>query len=178
LLKLTVPGVPDFYQGTEFWDLSLVDPDNRRPVDFDARKATLDDTPLVTLARSWRDGRIKQAMIARALAARRSHPQVFSEGSYEPLAARGEHADRVVAFARRAAGDTVIVVAPRIASSLLQNSSINFAAGAWKDTAIATGGNDLFVDVLRHAPVRSSAQMLLRELLSELPVCLLISRKA
>ena len=77
LLKLTVPGVPDFYQGTEFWDQSLVDPDNRRPVDFARRIDALeaDETP-VALAAQWRDGRVKQAVIRRALALRREVPDV------------------------------------------------------------------------------------------------------
>ena len=101
LLKLTVPGVPDIYQGTEFWDFSLVDPDNRRPVDFAARAAGLDAAPLADLAAHWRDGRIKQAVIARTLALRRERPALFADGSYEPIAVRGEHADRVIAFARR-----------------------------------------------------------------------------
>src|SRR5262252_7965121 len=66
LLKLTAPGVPDIYQGTEYWDLSLVDPDNRRPVDFCARSKSLCAGSIIELARQWRDGRIKQAVIARA----------------------------------------------------------------------------------------------------------------
>src|SRR5262249_39452424 len=74
LLRLTVPGVPDLYQGCELWDFSLVDPDNRRPVDFAKRSAALDDADLEVLAGSWRDGRLKQALIARLLAMRRAMP--------------------------------------------------------------------------------------------------------
>ena len=82
LLKLTVPGVPDIYQGAEFWDLSMVDPDNRRPVDFTRRFAALnaDATP-VALAACWRDGRVKQALIHRALAVRREVPSCSHAGS-------------------------------------------------------------------------------------------------
>ncbi|WP_261402369.1 hypothetical protein [Chenggangzhangella methanolivorans] len=101
LLKLTIPGVPDTYQGVEFWDLSLVDPDNRRPVDFAAREAALGkaETPLEAAAH-WRDGAVKQALIAATLAERARSPRLFSEGSYEPLEIEGPDADHVVAFAR------------------------------------------------------------------------------
>ena len=101
LLKLTVPGVPDIYQGTEFWDFSLVDPDNRRPVDFARARPQARRGPPEDLAQTWRDGRIKQALIARTLALRRSTPELFAEGSYEPLEVRGTFADHVIAFARR-----------------------------------------------------------------------------
>src|ERR1700760_2070658 len=97
-LKATLPGVPDFYQGTEFWDLSLVDPDNRRPVDFAARTLPVAaDWP--ALAQTWRDGRIKLALTAALLAARRSHANVFA-GEYQPLEVEGRHRDEIVAFAR------------------------------------------------------------------------------
>src|ERR1700721_599416 len=100
-LKSMMPGVPDFYQGTEFWDLSLVDPDNRRPVDFDVRSTALANPQgPKALARTWHDGRIKQAVIARCLAARRANALLFASGEYIPLIARGPVADHVVAYAR------------------------------------------------------------------------------
>src|SRR5207244_7479270 len=74
LLKLTAPGVPDVYQGTDYWDLSLVDPDNRRPIDFALRMASLEARPLDALAASLQDGRIRQALTARALAVRSAPP--------------------------------------------------------------------------------------------------------
>src|SRR6202035_595973 len=91
LLKLTVPGVPDLYQGTEFWDLSLVDPDNRRPVDYDAREAALakldeatnEPATIVTdVLATWHDGRIKQLLIARLLRLRADFPDLFAAGAY------------------------------------------------------------------------------------------------
>jgi maltooligosyltrehalose synthase len=108
LIKLTAPGVPDFYQGTELWDLSLVDPDNRRPVNFEQRDRMLrqlDETGDVDwgdLLREWRDGRIKLAITARALRTRRADGELFGTGDYVPLAASEERADDVVAFGRRA----------------------------------------------------------------------------
>jgi (1->4)-alpha-D-glucan 1-alpha-D-glucosylmutase len=115
-LKATLPGVPDFYQGTELWDFSLVDPDNRRLVDFAARTAalrSLDEPDWRELAQNWRDGRIKLACTRQFLALRAALPRVFTEGSYHPLQVKGAHADRVIAFARRHDRNAVIVAVGR-----------------------------------------------------------------
>ena len=123
LLKLTCPGVPDFYQGTELWDFSLVDPDNRRPVDFARRAALLGELEsraggdlralAAELLEARRDGRVKLYLIWQALAARRRHPALQPGGDYRPLAVTGARAEHVCAFARVAADDHVVVVAPR-----------------------------------------------------------------
>jgi (1->4)-alpha-D-glucan 1-alpha-D-glucosylmutase len=116
-LKATMPGVPDFYQGTEFWDLSLVDPDNRRPVDFAARANAL--AALETegawghLAESWSDGRIKLALTHRLRSLRRTLAHVFTGGDYAPLPVSGRDADHIIAFARQRGGDGVLVIAAR-----------------------------------------------------------------
>jgi (1->4)-alpha-D-glucan 1-alpha-D-glucosylmutase len=101
-LKILLPGVPDFYQGAELWDLSLVDPDNRRPVDFSSRRSFLAESPLPsdTLASRWQDGRIKLAVTHALLALRQGLPDLFRYGTYEPIEAAGPHAGHVVAFAR------------------------------------------------------------------------------
>jgi (1->4)-alpha-D-glucan 1-alpha-D-glucosylmutase len=115
-LKATLPGVPDFYQGTEFWDLSLVDPDNRRPVDFSARHAalgTLDNPDWNHLIKSWPDGQLKLAWTRHLLKLRNELPDVFARGDYQPLQVRGAHADHVVAFARRHGRAAAIVVVGR-----------------------------------------------------------------
>ncbi|QJI29183.1 malto-oligosyltrehalose synthase [Pseudomonas sp. ADAK18] len=139
LLRLTVPGVPDVYQGNEFWDFSLVDPDNRRPVDFNARQQALESpADIDELMLHWRDGRIKQALIAQVLNLRREHPQVFSLGSYEPLDVVGEHADRVVAFCREYQGTRLLVVVPRWPHRLLDNGVYpQVRAQIWGDTRVA-----------------------------------------
>ena len=111
-LKATMPGVPDFYQGTESWDLSLVDPDNRRPVDFAGREAmlaALEAPDWKALAESWRDGRLKFAWTRHLLRLRNEMAGVFTSGDYEPLAVSGPHRDHVVAFARRHGREAVIV---------------------------------------------------------------------
>lgn len=136
LLKLTIPGVPDFYQGTEFWDMSLVDPDNRRPVDFAARSRSLEaDGSLTSLAANWRDGRIKQALIHKALSARRKSPSLFGQGSYIPLEAEGEGAEHVLAFARRHADAAALVVTCRL-SATWPEGSILVPTGLWGDTRL------------------------------------------
>jgi len=174
LLKLTVPGVPDIYQGTDFWDFSLVDPDNRRPVDFAARIAGLEPTPLLDLVTDWRDGRIKQAVIARTLAFRQEQPALFAAGSYEPVTVHGEHSDRVVAFARRLGSEIMVVVAPRIASSLLETGAIRFAPGAWTDTALGLEAGETLLDPFSMKKFRGNAQIAIGELLDRMPVSLLI----
>ena len=125
LVKVTAPGVPDFYQGTELWDLSLVDPDNRRPVDWALRRRLLDDLVKeidgtqnpVGLARSLvetrEDGRIKLYLTRQTLAFRRTRPFLFERGTYRPLEAQGPLAEHVCAFARVADGGAALTVVPR-----------------------------------------------------------------
>lgn len=114
-LKATLPGVPDFYQGTELWDLSFVDPDNRRPVDFAARAVLAATTTLhwQELATDWRDGRIKLAWTRHLLRLRAEYAGVFTHGAYRPLEVEGRHRDHVIAFARQRGRDAVIVVVAR-----------------------------------------------------------------
>jgi (1->4)-alpha-D-glucan 1-alpha-D-glucosylmutase len=111
-LKATLPGVPDFYQGTEFWDFSLVDPDNRRPVDFTARTsalAVLEEPDWAQLVQQWPDGRLKLAWTRHLLRLRSEFPDVFTQGNYLPLETSGAHRDHIIAFARQWERDAVIV---------------------------------------------------------------------
>jgi (1->4)-alpha-D-glucan 1-alpha-D-glucosylmutase len=115
-LKAMMPGVPDFYQGTEFWDLSMVDPDNRRAVDFTERAAALGKTEPPdwrTLAQDWSNGHVKLAWTRHLLKLRNDLPDVFAHGDYEPLEVSGVNRDHVVAFARRRGRDAVITAAAR-----------------------------------------------------------------
>ncbi len=149
-LKLTVPGVPDVYQGCELWDLSLADPDNRRPVDFSVRTAALvalEADPgadparargdLDALLDTWPDGRVKLLVTARLLGLRRRLPALVRDGEYLPLAVSGESAGRVVAFARRAGRDWLVVVVPRLVAPLLPpEAGLRIPPAAWRDTRI------------------------------------------
>jgi (1->4)-alpha-D-glucan 1-alpha-D-glucosylmutase len=184
LLKLTAPGVPDTYQGCELWDLSLVDPDNRRPVDYELRRACLEGpVEPAALVAGWRDGRIKQHVVARTLALRGRAPALFGRGDYTALATTGRHAERVVAFSRRAGEAAALTVAPRLMAPLLQGSDRPLPPpAAWKETAIELpeGWPERpLVDELtgRHLTSRSG-RLALSELLAELPVALLASAEA
>src|ERR1700722_351409 len=122
-LKATLPGVPDFYQGTEFWDLSLVDPDNRRSVDFAGRAGMLEsiETPnWESLVQNWPDGRIKFALTRHLLKLRTELADVFAHGDYQPLQASGPHGGHVIAFARRHGRDAAIVIVARLFASVSQ----------------------------------------------------------
>jgi (1->4)-alpha-D-glucan 1-alpha-D-glucosylmutase len=135
LLKLTSPGVPDIYQGTEIWDYSLVDPDNRRPVDYKMRQQMLERLSSVTpdeLMKTWPDGRIKMFLIQQALQFRREHPDLFQSGEYSPVQATGTFAECCVCFTRHLADNWIVVMVPRL------SSRIGFPpmSELWKDTAI------------------------------------------
>ncbi|NOT61772.1 MAG: malto-oligosyltrehalose synthase, partial [Acidobacteria bacterium] len=140
LLKITVPGVPDFYQGTELWDLSLVDPDNRQPVDYATRQRLFAEVGEFTeeWLRHPADGKIKLFTTSRALAFRRDHGVLFERGEYLPLPSTGARAHHVVSFARRYAGQTVIVVAARFFAALLAESDLPIGAPVWGDTRVQT----------------------------------------
>ncbi len=138
LLRMTTPGVPDLYQGADYWDFSLVDPDNRRPVDFAARRASFDPAanPAELLA-GWHDARIKQWLIARTLNLRLARSQLFAGGRYQPLTVEGVQAEHLLAFAREADGDWLVVLVPRLSSALLDGSSLpRIAAERWGDTRV------------------------------------------
>jgi (1->4)-alpha-D-glucan 1-alpha-D-glucosylmutase len=122
-LKATMPGVPDFYQGTEFWDLSLVDPDNRRPVDFAGRAAVLkvvEEPDWQSLAQHWPDGHIKLAWTRHLLKLRTELADVFTRGDYEPLEVNGPHRDHIIAFARRRGRDAAITVVAKCFAPMSQ----------------------------------------------------------
>ncbi|GAB2803124.1 malto-oligosyltrehalose synthase [Halomonas shantousis] len=138
VLRLTVPGVPDLYQGTEFWDYSLVDPDNRREVDHAARQAALleSSSPVDALAH-WQDGRVKQAVIARLLALRQRYPRLFAEGDYLPVQVEGERAEHVLAFLRQQGQQMALIVVPRLPMPLLKSATLPcIAPQNWEDTRL------------------------------------------
>jgi len=140
LLRMTCPGVPDLYQGTEFWDFSLVDPDNRQPVDFAARRTALtqiEHTPPAELLQHWHDGRIKQWLIKRTLSTRKQYPALFSTGDYQPLIVEGEQAEHVLAFTREYDGVCLLIVIPRLTTPLLADTGLpQIPASAWGDTHV------------------------------------------
>ena len=148
LCKLTAPGVPDIYQGDDLWDFSLVDPDNRRPVDYAKRLQMLthlqqecgsepDPAWVRSLVDDLHDGRCKLYLIWRTLQFRRAHEALFRDGEYLPLRVSGDHAAKICAFARRHEGQTAVVVAPRLYLRLLgERIDPPLGAGVWGNTSI------------------------------------------
>ncbi|HEX6005943.1 MAG TPA: malto-oligosyltrehalose synthase [Burkholderiales bacterium] len=149
-LKIASPGVPDFYQGNELWDLSLVDPDNRRPVDYARRRGLLHaleqrfaGDPVCQLeaaqrlVQSMEDGAIKLYVTWRGLGLRRSLRALFTHGEYLPIDVQGGHAERVCAFARANGDEAAIVVVPRLVGSLVDQFSAPLGTAAWGSTAMA-----------------------------------------
>ena len=148
LLKLTSPGMPDIYQGNEVWDFSLVDPDNRRPVDYEARHTALRAVKTQyteqgaaacaqALLASPQDGRIKLYMTWKILSLRRELEVLFREGDYLPLKTHGPQAEHVCAFVRHGAGETMLVIAPRLLHGLMgETGRVPVGSEAWNDTWI------------------------------------------
>jgi (1->4)-alpha-D-glucan 1-alpha-D-glucosylmutase len=146
LIKITAPGVPDFYQGTELWDLSLVDPDNRRPVDFARRRQMLDSltteidsaTDRGALARRLMndpaDGRVKLFVIRQALAVRRRHAELFARGDYRPIEVTGTRAEHICAFARTGPGGPTLTVVPRVLARRGVREPVGLSY--WENTAL------------------------------------------
>jgi len=141
-LKATLPGVPDFYQGTEFWDLSLVDPDNRRPVDFTERAAVLERlrTPdWDALQQNWRTGHLKLAWTHHLLKLRNELADAFTHGDYQPLPVTGPHRDHVIAFARRHGGDAAITAVGRLFAPFSQGGRVWPRAESFEGAIDLTG---------------------------------------
>jgi (1->4)-alpha-D-glucan 1-alpha-D-glucosylmutase len=167
-LKATIPGVPDFYQGTEFWDLSLVDPDNRRSVDFAERASVLasmqaPDWP--SLAERWPDGHLKLAWIRHLLQLRAELADVFTHGEYQPLQVSGLHRDHVIAFVRHRGGDAAITVVAKSFAAFSQagrtwpradafDGTLNIAGYRPDGIGSASSASELPLSTLfRHLPV-------------------------
>jgi (1->4)-alpha-D-glucan 1-alpha-D-glucosylmutase len=150
LIKITAPGVPDFYQGTELWDLNLVDPDNRRPVDYDARRRALaglnDADPSALLARRG-DGHVKMFVATRALAARAARRDLYERGDYVPIQAAGSRSDCLFAFAR----GTAITCVPRLIATLTPDARPPLGPAVWGDTSIGVADGQPRRDVFTGA---------------------------
>jgi (1->4)-alpha-D-glucan 1-alpha-D-glucosylmutase len=180
LIKLTAPGVPDIYQGTEYWDLSLVDPDNRSPIDFAARIKTLSGTFPAEAVSNWMDGRIKQLMIARVLAARQNAPELFANGAYLPLTLTGPLADHAVAFARTNGGQFAVIVAARKPARLTSEAgTLQIPPERWQSTTIVIPsefhGANCRTALHCSKEWQLGHQLALNEVLVPLPFALLVS---
>ncbi|WP_218944141.1 malto-oligosyltrehalose synthase [Marinobacter changyiensis] len=200
LLKLTAPGVPDTYQGDELWNFNLVDPDNRRPVNYDQRRQTLqelkaqfdgesiDRTALSMLTDDMLDGRIKCYLTWKCLSLRRQHADLFSQGAYIVLRTRGAQADNLFAFAREHEGDTLIVAVPRLlgrlAGATASGSGNIMRRLDWGNSGIELPEQLAARDYRNHLTGESvevtsfdnSPLLMAEQLFAEFPVALLVSR--
>ncbi|WGF89312.1 malto-oligosyltrehalose synthase [Marinivivus vitaminiproducens] len=179
LLRVTAPGVPDTYQGCDLWDFSLVDPDNRRPVDWALRRHLLGQrTPPEELLQTWTDGRIKQRLMSRVLHVRADVPDLFAHGRYVPLEVTGPAADRVMAFAR--IGDEVacVTVVPRLAHGLLAADGLPRLDPAALDGTEVVLPEDMpgpLQDIVTGQSFAASGRLKVADLLTAWPVACLIA---
>jgi (1->4)-alpha-D-glucan 1-alpha-D-glucosylmutase len=187
VLKVASPGVPDFYQGTELWDLSLVDPDNRRPVDFAIRGRLMEEMPgasVEAMLDGWRDGRIKLFVTTRGLHLRRERPDLFVGGAYLPLAVETSVPGHAVAFARQAGDDCVIAIAPRLCARMVTaERPVPLGGDAWKTSRVLLPEslrNRTFTNIFTGEEVRPTTTadhgwIFLGQAFERLPVALLRS---
>jgi (1->4)-alpha-D-glucan 1-alpha-D-glucosylmutase len=187
LVKIAAPGVPDIYQGTELWDLSFVDPDNRRPVDYSERQRLLGElrsaestNPLALLDDllvHWQDGRVKLYLTHKLLSFRRAHAELFADGDYTPLKApSGLMSDRVCAFARRRGSSWMVALAPRLTGEMVFNASLPVGE-VWSRSALALPPDApaQWIDAVSGARIESGDgnQLALDEVFKYFPVALL-----
>jgi (1->4)-alpha-D-glucan 1-alpha-D-glucosylmutase len=189
LLKLTSPGVPDIYQGNELWDFSLVDPDNRRPVDYIHRRQVFesirhwsgepDPSAIGELLDAPEDDRLKLYLIWKTLCLRKDQPDLFRQGEYLPLEVLGSKADHVVAFSRTFQTTNVIVIAPRLVAGLLNDrEALPVGPAIWEDTQIVVPSwacsvsyRNIFTgDSLELQKTADSAKIAVAEALAHFPV--------
>jgi (1->4)-alpha-D-glucan 1-alpha-D-glucosylmutase len=195
ILKLTSPGVPDIYQGNELWNLSLVDPDNRRPVDYVLRRQTFDairsrwsdpnESVVEDLLHSPQDGRLKMYAIWRILCLRRHHPSLFSQGEYATLSVEGAKAHNLIAFSRKVNAAIAVVIVPRLVFGLLGNSAVPpIGPQVWDDTRVSLSSHDVPA-TLRNAftgeavdlqPIDGKIVLDVSTILGKFPAALLLSR--
>ncbi|CAG9178948.1 malto-oligosyltrehalose synthase [Cupriavidus respiraculi] len=178
LIELTAPGVPDRYQGTETWDFSLVDPDNRRPVDFEHLRRNLECTAgWDAWLDGWRDGRVKTQLIRRVLARRGEHEALFSEGAYRELRCESPLPGNVFAFERRRGAARAITVTARLCARYVSADSPRIATATWGDTTLNVGEAESgeWVETLTGRTVTAvDGRLRVADVLHTLPVALLM----
>ncbi len=194
LLKIAAPGLPDIYQGNELWDFSLVDPDNRRPVDFPARVRMLEairNRPedaardFSDLLQAWPDGRVKLFATWKALAFRGANASLFQEGDYVPLDVSGRLGENVCAFARRLQGNWAIVVVPRFTTQLVETGHWPLGSDVWGQTSVHLPAkaplewrNVMTEEIVVPQPTPRARQLRLAAIFRSFPVALLAATNA
>ena len=184
-LKLCCPGIPDLYQGTELWDINLVDPDNRRPVDYEKRKEYIRDilhrfendteNLLKELTDRPETGKIKMFLINRLLETRRKHPSLFLEGDYQPLSISGAKRWHLIAFSRQLNNKVLIVITTRFHSRIYSENTLPIPTEIWEDAAahVPERQGD-YLNVLTGEKISVDENLLLKDVLDPFPVCALL----
>jgi (1->4)-alpha-D-glucan 1-alpha-D-glucosylmutase len=187
LIKITSPGIPDLYQGTELWDLNLVDPDNRCPVDFEKRKRFLRDIKekerenilnlMNELISTKEDGGIELFLLYKALRERNEKKELFEKGDYTAIEVNGKYKDRIVAFGRNLENTWAITIAPRLLTSLIKKGEYPLGRQIWGDTHIVLpeGFPSLWKDAITAQTLEGEKTLTIGEILKHFPVALLIS---
>jgi (1->4)-alpha-D-glucan 1-alpha-D-glucosylmutase len=189
LIKMTAPGVPDFYQGTELWDLKLVDPDNRQPVDFDLRKKYLQEIInrsnrvdvfdyIAILRKRTEDGRIKMFLTYKTLTARKENPLVYLEGDYRELRVAGKFRDHIIVFAREYGNTIAVTIAPRWFTTLVDEKTFPLGRKIWGDTAIylPPPTQRVWGNALTGETLSKGGRIAVADILTHYPSALLISK--
>jgi (1->4)-alpha-D-glucan 1-alpha-D-glucosylmutase len=190
-IKLTAPGVPDIYQGNELWEFNLVDPDNRRVVDYESRRRVLAEFTEIRdggcdqeaafareLATNMDDGRIKAYLIWKILNLRKQQPELFQVGEYVPLEVAGERSKHLMAFARTREAQTLIVVTPRLGAQLLGGETrIPCGEEVWQDAQVKAANDALrFRNLLTGEKIAGAeGGLFAKDLFNNFPVALLLS---
>lgn len=181
LLKITCPGVPDIYQGTELWDFSLVDPDNRRPVDFALRQRLVQEIQSADVSEvlyNWWDGRAKLWTTLRAMQFRREHAALFQTGSYRPLTGIADKQEHLVAFVREHERECAIIAVPRLSYTMMKGDLHPPIGDAWGSAELSLPpGYAEFTNIMtgENITAGSSRSLLCREIFARFPVALLVS---
>lgn len=188
LIKITSPGFPDFYQGSEFWDLSFVDPDNRRPVDFSlrawlfremkSRESNKKINLISELMSTKQDGRIKLFLIYKALAARQRNRNLFEKGNYVPLEIEGKHKESIIAFAWEQKPLWAIVAAPRFLAGVVEEGQYPLGRDVWGDTGIVVPEEapSLWAEQITGAVIKGGKTLPAGEVFKSFPCALMINR--
>jgi (1->4)-alpha-D-glucan 1-alpha-D-glucosylmutase len=187
LLKNASPGVPDLYQGNELWDLSLVDPDNRRPVDYERRIAFLHEIQersqrdilglIDEMLAVKEDGRVKLFLTHRILQARKANLDLFQTGDYQPLEVTGKFANHIIAFARKYEGQVAIAIATRFLTSLIQPGELPLGEQVWQDTHIRLPAKmpTSWTNAITAQPLQCQQTLFVGTALQHFPAVLLLS---
>ncbi len=182
LIKNTAPGVPDLYQGAELWELSLVDPDNRRPVDYHQRNEFLQEIKtkssqdilqlLKELLATKENGKIKLFLTHQLLTARKEQAKIFQDGDYQPLEVSGKYHHHLIAFSRNYGDKTIIAIAPRFLTGIIKSGQLPLSKEVWSDTSLKLPRKDWHNLIDRQTIVGEN--LAVGEILQNFPVALLI----